>query len=42
MTEKTKNDVAWEKLFEKYDILANINQNSFFEIESIQQYFGQN
>lgn len=36
MTEKTKNDVAWEKLFEKYDILANINQNSFFEIESTQ------
>jgi hypothetical protein len=36
MPEKTKNDVAWGKLFEKYDILANINQNSFFEIESTQ------
>lgn len=32
----TKNDAAWEKLFEKYPILNNIQQYGFFEITSKQ------
>lgn len=36
MTKKTKNDDNWGQLFEKYDILAQISQNGFFEIESAQ------
>ncbi|NEO57874.1 MAG: translation elongation factor [Okeania sp. SIO3B5] len=32
----TKNDVAWEKLFEKYQILEEINKNGFFKIEASQ------
>jgi hypothetical protein len=34
--QKTKNDLAWEALFEKYHILHEINNNGFFEIESRQ------
>ncbi len=30
----TLNDNAWEKLFEKYNILENINLNGFYKIES--------
>ena len=30
----TKNDVAWEALFEKYSILQKINEIGYFEIES--------
>ncbi|NET24300.1 type II restriction enzyme [Okeania sp. SIO1I7] len=32
----TKNDVAWEKLFEKYQILEEVNKNGFFKIEASQ------
>lgn len=32
----TKNDYAWEKLFKKYNILEEINKNSFFVITSEQ------
>lgn len=28
----TKNDIAWEKIFEKYNILHRIKENRFFEI----------
>ena len=31
---KTKNDIAWEALFEKYSILKKINEIGYFEIES--------
>lgn len=31
---KTKNDIAWEALFEKYSILEKINEIGYFEIES--------
>lgn len=31
---KTKNDIAWENLFDKYNILDHINKNGFYEIES--------
>lgn len=31
---KTKNDIAWEKLFEKYDILKNIKKTGIFQIEA--------
>ena len=34
--EKTKNDVAWECLFEKYKILDNVAKSGYFEIESAQ------
>lgn len=34
--ERTKNDIAWEKLFEKYRILEEVEINGFFEIESTQ------
>lgn len=33
---KTKNDVAWEKLFEEYKILDSIEKNGIFEIEAAQ------
>lgn len=33
---KTKNDVAWEALFDKYKILDKVDSNGFFEIESKQ------
>jgi hypothetical protein len=29
---KTKNDIAWERIFKDYDILNNIKQNGFYEI----------
>ncbi|NES67298.1 MAG: translation elongation factor [Okeania sp. SIO2D1] len=32
----TKNDVAWERLFEKYQILEEVNKNGFFKIEASQ------
>ena len=31
---KTKNDIAWEALFEKYSILEKIHEIGYFEIES--------
>lgn len=31
-----KNDIAWEQIFEKYNILASIEQNGFFVISSDQ------
>src|SRR5690554_4849486 len=31
---KTKNDKAWEKLFDEYDILQRVNTNGNFIIES--------
>ena len=31
---KTKNDIAWEALFEKYSILEKIDQMGYFEIDS--------
>ncbi|SHJ93014.1 type II restriction enzyme [Paramaledivibacter caminithermalis] len=33
---KTKNDKAWEKLFDKYNIIENVTNNGFFEIASEQ------
>jgi hypothetical protein len=33
---KTKNDLAWDKLFDKYDILTEIDKKGFFEISSAQ------
>ena len=33
---KTKNDDAWEKLFEKYRIIEKINKEGKFEITSAQ------
>lgn len=34
-TEKpTKNDIAWEQLFDKYKIIDKINTNGFYEIQS--------
>lgn len=35
-TQKTKNDLAWDKLFKKYDILSNIKRIGYFIITSIQ------
>lgn len=32
----TQNDMAWEKLFDKYNILDNIEHNGFFEITAKQ------
>ena len=32
----TKNDVAWEKLFERYKILEEVNKNGCFKIEASQ------
>ncbi|NES79367.1 MULTISPECIES: type II restriction enzyme [Okeania] len=32
----TKNDVAWKKLFEKYQILEEVNKNGLFKIEASQ------
>ncbi|MFB2769866.1 translation elongation factor [Pelatocladus sp. BLCC-F211] len=32
--QQSKNDVAWEKLFEKYHILENLSNSGFFEIDS--------
>ncbi|MGK7918832.1 MAG: translation elongation factor, partial [Trichodesmium sp.] len=32
----TKNDVAWQKLFEKYQILEKLNKNGCFKIEASQ------
>ncbi|WP_290879667.1 hypothetical protein [Fischerella sp.] len=32
--QKSKNDIAWEKLFQKYHILENISKIGFFEIDS--------
>jgi len=32
----TKNDVAWEKLFERYQILEEVNKNGYFKIEASQ------
>lgn len=34
--DKTKNDVAWEALFDKYKIIDKVENNGFFEIESKQ------
>ena len=34
--EKTKNDLAWEILFEKYNIIEEVSSKVFFEIESSQ------
>ena len=34
ISELTKNDRAWDKLFDKYNILQNINNNGYFEITS--------
>ena len=31
---KSKNDIAWEKLFDKYDIISNIEKNGKFEISA--------
>ncbi|MDM9583545.1 translation elongation factor [Nostoc sp. GT001] len=33
--QKSKNDIAWEKLFKKYHILENISKIGFFEIGSV-------
>lgn len=33
---KGKNDIAWEKLFKKYEILEEINKNNYFKIKSSQ------
>lgn len=33
---KTKNDIAWERLFEKYKILENIERDGIFEISASQ------
>jgi len=33
---KTKNDISWEKLFERYQILDEVNKNGYFEIKSTQ------
>lgn len=35
-TQKTKNDKAWEKLFEKYNIKYEIEKNGYFTITSTQ------
>lgn len=35
-SETTKNDKAWEKLFDKYQILENVERNNCFEITSAQ------
>ncbi|PSF37606.1 translation elongation factor [Aphanothece hegewaldii CCALA 016] len=35
-TEKSKNDIAWERLFDEYNILDEINKNGKFEITSSQ------
>ncbi|MGD1699741.1 type II restriction enzyme [Dapis sp. BLCC M229] len=32
----TKNDDAWEKLFERYQILEEVNKNGYFKIEASQ------
>lgn len=32
--QQSKNDVAWQKLFEKYSILENISKQGYFEINS--------
>lgn len=31
-----KNDIAWDKLFKKYNIIYNIRQNGFFTISANQ------
>lgn len=31
---KTKNDIAWEKIFETYDVINKINDSGFFIIKS--------
>ena len=31
-----KNDIAWKKLFEKYDILDEISNNGYYEISADQ------
>ncbi|MGB3401981.1 MAG: translation elongation factor [Microcoleaceae cyanobacterium] len=36
MPDRTKNDIAWEKLFEKYSILEKVRQNDNFIIRSSQ------
>ena len=33
---KTKNDIAWEKLFDKYDIKEKIDREGFYKISSTQ------
>lgn len=33
---KTKNDLAWDKLFDRYDIITEIDRKGFFEISSVQ------
>lgn len=35
-SESTKNDTAWQKLFEKYIIMQNIENNGYFEINASQ------
>ena len=32
----TKNDEAWEKLFERYQILEEVNKNDCFKIQASQ------
>ncbi|WP_414586950.1 type II restriction enzyme [Scytonema sp. PCC 10023] len=32
--QRSKNDIAWEKLFQKYHIIENISKQGFFEIDS--------
>ncbi|HCF29227.1 MAG TPA: hypothetical protein DEV81_18950 [Cyanobacteria bacterium UBA11049] len=32
--DKTKNDIAWERLFQQYSILEFISQKGIFEIDS--------
>jgi hypothetical protein len=32
--QQSKNDIAWEKLFQKYHIIENISKIGFFEIDS--------
>lgn len=34
--DQTKNDIAWNSLFEKYNILLEVDTKGFFEIESAQ------
>lgn len=40
MVQKTKNDIAWEKIFSEYNILDEIENNGFYEIpaEHIRQF----
>jgi len=33
-TKKTKNDEAWEKIFERYGVLDEISKMGYFKIDS--------